>query len=129
MTVDELMATLEIHEQRINKRLSSTGQEQALQAKMTFRRNAEEGGTSQRARGRRRGCDQPQGRGDVGPTRGERGQEGECSADVQCYACCKYGHYSYDCTEDDSNEEVNEQANIAEEVEVVLLQMDACIAT
>lgn len=76
MTVDELMATLEIHKQRINKRLSSTGQEQALQAKMTFRRNVEEGGTSQRARGRGRGRGQAGGRGGIGPTRGGRGPEG-----------------------------------------------------
>lgn len=48
MTVDELLATLEIHEQRINKRLSTTGQEQALQARF---KSAAEGGPSQRGRG------------------------------------------------------------------------------
>ncbi|XP_028064793.1 uncharacterized protein LOC114267910 [Camellia sinensis] len=56
MTPDELMSTLEICEQRINKKTPSSSLEQALQSKLSFKddRN-EQGGTSQRSRGRGRG--------------------------------------------------------------------------
>ncbi|KAI8553623.1 hypothetical protein RHMOL_Rhmol05G0030400 [Rhododendron molle] len=111
-TVEELLATLEIHEQRINKRSSKTGQEQALQAKLTFRRNVEKGGTSQIARGRGRGRGQAQGRG---------------GRDVTCYAYGGYGHYSYDCTEEEYGE-VNEQVNIAETGEAMLLKAKIILA-
>lgn len=43
MTVDQLMATLEIHEQRINKKASSS-LEQALQSKFSFKEENEQGG-------------------------------------------------------------------------------------
>ncbi|KAI8557075.1 hypothetical protein RHMOL_Rhmol05G0306400 [Rhododendron molle] len=117
MTVEELLATLEIHEQRINKRSSKTGQEQALQAKLTFRRNVEEGGTSQIARGRGRGRGQARGRGGRGPPRRGRGPTeavhrgggtnrgrmrliGIDRSQVQCYRCNEWGHYSNECTAD-----------------------------
>ncbi|XP_028054204.1 uncharacterized protein LOC114258451 [Camellia sinensis] len=56
MTTDKLMGTLEIHEQRINKKTPSSSLEQALQSKLFFRddRN-EQGGISQRSRGKGRG--------------------------------------------------------------------------
>ncbi|XP_028116827.1 uncharacterized protein LOC114314553 [Camellia sinensis] len=79
MTTDELMGTLEIHEQRINKKTSSSSLEQALQSKLCFRddRN-EQGGTSQRSRGRGRGYDNQNsvflGKGERGPARGGRSQ-------------------------------------------------------
>ncbi|XP_028069282.1 uncharacterized protein LOC114271843 [Camellia sinensis] len=53
MTTDELMGTLEIHEQRINKKTPSSSLQQALQSKLSFRDDGnEQGGTSQRSRGR-----------------------------------------------------------------------------
>ncbi|XP_028076310.1 uncharacterized protein LOC114278465 [Camellia sinensis] len=56
MTTDELMGTLEIHEQRINKKTPSSSLEQALQSKLSFRENRnEQGRTSQRSRGRGHG--------------------------------------------------------------------------
>ncbi|XP_028059411.1 uncharacterized protein LOC114263115 [Camellia sinensis] len=56
MSTDELMGTLEIHEQKINKKTPSSTLEQALQSELFFRddRN-EQGGTSQRSRERGRG--------------------------------------------------------------------------
>ncbi|XP_028109539.1 uncharacterized protein LOC114308196 [Camellia sinensis] len=79
MTTDELMSTLEIHEQRINKKTPPSSQEQALQSKLSFRddRNEQEG-TSQRSRGRGRGYNNRssifRGRGGRGPAREERNQ-------------------------------------------------------
>ncbi|KAG5556445.1 hypothetical protein RHGRI_006893 [Rhododendron griersonianum] len=56
MTIDELMATLEIHEQWINKRTSWTSPKQALQTRLTLMRDEEEQrGTLLRGRGRGRG--------------------------------------------------------------------------
>ncbi|XP_028078272.1 uncharacterized protein LOC114280122 [Camellia sinensis] len=50
MTVDQLMAMLEIHEQRINKKASSS-LKQALQSKLSFKEEKEQG-TSERGRGK-----------------------------------------------------------------------------
>lgn len=122
MTVDELMATLEIHEQRINRRAPSSSLEQALQTSMTFRRyDEEQGGMLQRGRGRGRGHGQARGRGGggvqqiIGRGRGSgrqgrgRGEErgrgqgrgrGFDKSQVKCYNCNDYGHYSRECTVD-----------------------------
>ncbi|XP_028059589.1 uncharacterized protein LOC114263291 [Camellia sinensis] len=56
MTTNELIGTLEIHEQRIKKKTPSSSLEQALQSKLSFRddRNEQEG-TSQRSRERGHG--------------------------------------------------------------------------
>ncbi|XP_028089090.1 uncharacterized protein LOC114289543 [Camellia sinensis] len=79
MTTDELIGTLEIHEQRINKKTPSSSLEQALQSKLSFRddRN-EQGETSQRSQGRGRGYNNRSSgfreRGGRGPARGGRNQ-------------------------------------------------------
>ena len=83
-SVDELMATLEIHEQRINKKTSSS-LEQALQSKLSLKDEKREfqDSTSQRGRGngtRGRGYDnrgrgyEGRGRGYANRGRGGRGQ-------------------------------------------------------
>ncbi|XP_028068170.1 uncharacterized protein LOC114270784 [Camellia sinensis] len=121
MTTDELMGTLEIHEQRINKKTPLSSLEQALQSKLSFRddRN-EQVGTSQRSRERGRGYNNRSSvfrrRCGRGPARGERnqphfaprgrarGREGGYNnrpgfdkSNVQCYQCHKFGHYSNEC--------------------------------
>lgn len=70
MTMEELLAMLEIHEQRINKSLCSMEQEEALQVKLTFRRNVEEWGIHKELEERGRVHGQA-----VGLTRGGRGPE------------------------------------------------------
>ncbi|KAH7844608.1 hypothetical protein Vadar_029851 [Vaccinium darrowii] len=117
LTVDELLATLEIHEQRINRRLSTTGHEQALQVMSRSVTRGGGGGMVQRGRGRGRGFGQARGRGGRN-FQGGRGQEenvqrgrgrnggrrvrgrmrGVDKIQVQCYRCNEYGHFSRECT-------------------------------
>ncbi|XP_028065737.1 uncharacterized protein LOC114268722 [Camellia sinensis] len=138
MTTDELMGTIEIHEQRINKKTPSSSLEQALQSKLSFRddRN-EQGGTSQRSRGRGRGYNNQnfvfRGRDGRGPAREGRNQPhfaprgrargrgggynnrlGFDKSNVQCYQCHKFGHYSNECRSRTTTE-TREQANFAKE--------------
>ncbi|XP_058181359.1 uncharacterized protein LOC131299801 [Rhododendron vialii] len=69
VTIDQLMTTLEVHEQRLNKKASSS-LEQALQSKLSFKDAKEDqGGTSYSARGRGKGYD-GRGRGYDGRGRG-----------------------------------------------------------
>ncbi|XP_028077802.1 uncharacterized protein LOC114279719 [Camellia sinensis] len=121
MTTDEWMGTLEIHEQMINKKTSSSSLVQAPPSNLSFRddRN-EQGGTSQRSRGRGRGYNNQsssfRGRGRRGPARGGRSQPhfaprgrargrgsgynnrpGFDKSNVQCYQCHKFGHYNNEC--------------------------------
>lgn len=44
--------------------------------------------------------------------------------EVECYECGEYGHYIYDCTTEDAYGEVGEQANITENVEATVLQVE-----
>ncbi|XP_028057307.1 uncharacterized protein LOC114261266 [Camellia sinensis] len=138
MTTDELMGTLEIHEQRINKKTPSSTLEQALQTKLSFRddRN-EQRGTSERSRGRGRGYNNRssgfRGRGGRGPARegrnqphfaprgkargrggGYNNQPGFEKSNVQCYQCHKFRHYSNECRSR-ATTEAGEQANFAEQ--------------
>ncbi|XP_028063323.1 uncharacterized protein LOC114266595 [Camellia sinensis] len=137
MTTNELIGILEIHEQRINKKTPSSSLEQVLQSKLSFRddRN-EQGGTSQRSRGKGRGYNNQsfgfQGRGGRGPTEGGRSQPhfaprgrakgkegcynnrlGFNKSNVQCYHYHKFGHYNNECRSRVTTE-AREQVNFVE---------------
>ncbi|XP_028054446.1 uncharacterized protein LOC114258659 [Camellia sinensis] len=138
MTTDELMGTLEIHEQGINKKIPSSSLEQASQSKLSFKddRN-EQGGTSQRSRGRGRGHNNRnssfRGRGGSGPAREGRSQphfapRGRVrgrgggynnrprfdKSNVQCNQCHKFRHYSNEYRSRTTTE-AGDQANFAEQ--------------
>ncbi|XP_028061494.1 uncharacterized protein LOC114264962 [Camellia sinensis] len=87
MTTDELMGTLEIHEQRINKKTPSSSLEQALQSKLSFRDDRNEQG--------------------VTITKVLVFEE-------EVEECHKFGHYSNECRSR-TKTEAREQANFAEE--------------
>ncbi|KAK2974052.1 hypothetical protein RJ640_006244 [Escallonia rubra] len=120
MTVEELMGSLQAHEQKIEKRGEGRSLEQALQAKLTLKEKNESSGDSyQRGRGFYR-----RGRGGMshknnevheghggnrnsftlrgrGRSRG-RGRGGRSGlryglSEIQCYNCKDFGHYASDC--------------------------------
>ena len=121
LSIDELMGSMMVHEQRINQHAPV---EQALQAKLSFNnRTSGRGRGFMRGRGRgregfisdqdnrerqgntfnyeqARGRGRSRGRGQVyNRGRGQRPRSGTKSdkSHIQCYNCRKYGHYSSEC--------------------------------
>ncbi|XP_044480793.1 uncharacterized protein LOC123207452 [Mangifera indica] len=89
MSTEELLGSLRVHEQRIRKNSQLSSTDQALESKLTFdnsnsehvrRHTSQRGGTSSYGRGR------------------GRGGYGRGKANVQCFHCRKFGHYSFECS-------------------------------
>jgi hypothetical protein len=143
LTVDELMSSLQAHEQKIIKRNGDKAIEHALQAKLSLKDRYEQGETSTsgyttqgRSPQRRGGFQQFQergswntgfrGRGGRYTTRGGRGQQSftprgrrggynnRDKRNIQCYRCNQFGHYNTKC-QGKAPLEVHEHANYAEE--------------
>ncbi|XP_074351350.1 uncharacterized protein LOC141690452 [Apium graveolens] len=121
LTVDELTGSLEAHEQRKKKKKEET-LEQTLQTKASIK--DEKVLYSQNIRGR--GCGRGRhercgnGRGGQGSSnegynkeKGQSNQQNWCGrgrgrgrggrsdfSNIECYKCCKYGHYAKDCNSD-----------------------------
>ncbi|XP_074378469.1 uncharacterized protein LOC141720007 [Apium graveolens] len=112
ISIDELVGSLQAHEQRMNQYDDASYLEKALQSKVSI---GDSSGSSRggfrggyrggRGRGRQsfnRGQNsegyQPSGRGQNFRGRGRGGyqQRGDKSQ-YQCYNCNKYGHFSYEC--------------------------------
>ncbi|KAK0589362.1 hypothetical protein LWI29_013222 [Acer saccharum] len=145
MSVEELVGSLQAHEQKVSRRSDDRVLEQALQSKLSLNeKRYEQGGTSQQGRERGRGSrgrgsgnveTRGRGRGGRDTNRGGRGQQNYVSRgrgqgrrggynsrpnidkrNVQCYNCHKYGHYSNECR--GKPNEVNENSNFAEKEQV-----------
>lgn len=122
LSVDELIGSLEVHEQRMQKKGGNSMMvEQALESKLTLSRqrggrsSSQHGDNNNRGRGRGRGRGNQRGRGQSNSTRG-RGAgstNGRGNAKVfRCYNCNKPGHYAADCWSKPANQD--EQSNFAE---------------
>ncbi|XP_047943636.1 uncharacterized protein LOC125190382 [Salvia hispanica] len=141
MSIDQLQSSLEVHEQRMKKKIIPS-LEHMLQAKMSIEEDKKsEPGTSHggynRDRGRGRayrgrggrgrnyqnegGCQnftyRGRGRNSYGQYRGgysqTYNQQGFDKANVECYTCHEFGHYSYECPTA-GNTRANQQVNYAE---------------
>ena len=107
LSIEDLMGSLQVHEQCMEKNSSSVVIEQALESKLTLREkkpNGFCGGYTNSNHGKGRGIGTFRGR----STRGRGGNR-----NVQCFNCNKFGHYASDCWYNKS-EENNEQSNLVE---------------
>ncbi|WOG92348.1 hypothetical protein DCAR_0311612 [Daucus carota subsp. sativus] len=114
ISIDELVGSLQAHEQRMNQYDDASHLEKALQSKVSIgdsssssargRGGFRGGYRGGRGRGRQsynRGQNsegyQPSGRGQNFRGRGRGGFQRRDKSQYQCYNCNKYGHFSYEC--------------------------------
>ncbi|KAL4296943.1 hypothetical protein GQ457_12G005360 [Hibiscus cannabinus] len=125
MTIDELVGSLQAHEQKMKLNEETENLEQVLQSKLHVNkgetsssyvrgrgnrggyRGSYKGGRGGRTYGNNQTSEDyhtpSRGRGFRG--RGKGGFQQRNKFQVQCYNCNKYGHYSYDCRSTPKNEE------------------------
>ena len=110
LSVDEVIGSLRVHEQRVQER-DSMEDEQVLLARAFNQSKKSDRGSSSRGRGR--GCGQGR------FSKNDRDKEEKKPFDkskIKCYNCQKMGHFADECYSDTKKKGKEEKANVTEEI-------------
>ena len=134
LSVDEVIGSLRVHEQRLQER-DSREEEQVLLARAYNQSKKTDHGSSSRGRGRGRGSSRGRGRGrERGRfSRNDKDEEEKKLFDkskIKCYNCQKMGHFADECYSDIKMKGKEEKANVTEETEeesaLMMVVSDEC---
>ena len=134
LSVDEVIGSLRVHEQRLQER-DSREEEQVLLARAFNKSNKSDHGSSSRGRGRgsSRGRGRGRGHGRGRFSKNDKYEEEKKPFDkskIKCYNCQKMGHFADECYSDTKKKGKEEKANISEETEeesaLMMVVSDKC---
>ena len=117
LSVDEVIGSLRVHEQRLQER-DSREEEQVLLARAFNQSKKGDRGSSSRGRGRGSSKGRGRGRGRRRFSKNDRDEEEKKLFDkskIKCYNCQKMGHFADECYSDSKKKMKEEKANVAEE--------------
>ena len=132
LSVDEVIGSLRVHEQRFQER-DSREEEQVLLARAYNQSKKTDRGSS--SRGRRRGTSRGRGRGRRRgrSSKNDKEEEERKSFDkskIKCYNCQKMGHFVDECYSDTKDKGKEEKDNVIEETEeesaLMMVVSDEC---
>ena len=132
LSVDEVIVSLRVHEQRLQER-DSREEEQVLLARAFNQSKKTDRGSSSRGRGRGNSRGRGRGRGRGRSSKNDKEEEERKPFDkskVKCYNCQKMGHFADECYSDTKKKGKEERANVTEETEeesaLVMVISDEC---
>ena len=130
LSVDEVIGSLRVHEQRLQER-DSREEEKVLLARAYNQSKKTDRGSSSRGRGTSRGRGRGRGRGRS--SKNDKEEEERKSFDkstIKCYNCQKMGHFADECYSDTKKKGKEEKANTTEETEeesaLMIVVSDEC---
>ena len=132
LSVDEVIGSLRVHEQRLQER-DSREEEQVLLARAYNQSKKTDRGSSSRGRGRGTSRGRGRGRGRGRFSKNDKEEEERKPFDkskVKCYNCQKMGHFADECYSDTKKKGKEEKVNISEETEeesaLMMIMSDEC---
>lgn len=102
ISAEELLGSLRVHEQRMQKHVTSTPPNQALESKLNLDKSRGSSGASSSRHGGSHGRGRGQGQG-----RGNAESREERKKKIKCYNCNQLGHYASECSKEKKKGQVN----------------------